>query len=375
MRIWLKLQSTTMAPQLSPVDIYQNKISLGELSPDGSQRQAVAHLNSLYEQIISGASNKKWHHRLLGSKDQSLIGLYLWGGVGTGKTVLMDLFFQSLPAGLGSRIHFHRFMQMVHDKNKLIKNKQDPLRIIASSFAENAKVLCLDEFTVSDITDAMILSRLLDQLFKLDVVLVTTSNTQIENLYPNGLQRGKFMPAIELLKKHTQAINIDAGTDYRMAFLKSDKIFHSPLDLTSQQSLTNCFRQLSGNTDFTQTSVLINDREIDAVAVGSGIVWFEFASLCQTNRSNMDYIEIARQFHTVILSNIPQLDHSMDDSARRLIELVDELYDRNVNLIVSAEVAPEDLYKGKRLVEPFKRTTSRLTEMSAGEYLGKPHLP
>jgi len=275
---------------------------------------------------------------------------------------------------MAQRIHFHRFMQSVHHRKNEIRGEQDPLGIIAGSIASEIKVLCLDEFSVTDITDAMILYGLLDHLFRRGVVLVTTSNSQIDSLYEGGLQRARFLPAIALLKKHTDEIHIDGGNDYRMAFLQEDAIFHCPLGKSADAELAKCFKQLAGQFDDSIQSITVEGRNIDVISTGSGVAWFEFHSLCRTNRSKSDYIEIGRQYHTVLISNIPQMDAAMDDACRRLIELVDELYDRNVNLIVSSAEQPEWLYVGKRLAEPFRRTISRLNEMRSLEYLSKPHL-
>lgn len=359
----------------TPLKIYQHSVGLGELNPDSRQLKAIRHLDALFHKLVSNQARGNWFQGLF-KTTKTPKGYYFWGGVGTGKTVLMDMFYQSLPAGLGERIHFHRFMQTVHERKNKIKDHQDPLGLVAASFASQIKVLCLDEFSVTDITDAMILAGLLDHFFRLGVVLVTTSNTEISNLYPGGLQRHRFLPAIALLKKHTVAVHIDNGTDYRMAYLQDNAIFHVPLGEQANLQLAECFNQLTGivNAGVQANVMSIFGRDIDIVAVDSGVVWIEFQSLCQTHRSKSDYIEIAKQYHTLLLSNIPPLDAMRDDATRRFIELVDELYDRNVNLIVSSAHPPDNIYTGKRLAEPFKRTASRLTEMSAHEYLSKPHL-
>ena len=215
---------------------------------------------------------------------------------------------------------------------------------------------------------------ILNHLFGHGVVLVTTSNTEIKNLYKDGLQRNRFLPAIALLEKHTMPIQVDSGSDYRMAYLRNDAIFHTPLGVRSDKELTKCFKHLAGRYLEGVKAISIYGRDINVVAAGPGVVWFEFQSLCQTNRSNADYIDIAKQYHTVLLANIPQLDKKLHDATRRFIELVDEFYDRNVNLIVSSAKTPENMYTGKRLSEPFQRTSRRLTEMSSGGYLSRPHL-
>ncbi len=265
-------------------------------------------------------------------------------------------------------------MQFAHDQKNRIQDQHNPLAIIARKISSESKILCLDEFSVTDIADAMILSGLLNHLFHQGVVLVTTSNVEIDNLYKHGLQRNRFLPAIELLKRRMISVQVDNGRDYRMACLQDDAIFHTPLGGQANLQLTNCFNQLAGRYDKTIRSIAVYGRNIDVVASGPGIVWFEFKSLCQTSRSKTDYIEIARQFHTIFVSNIPPLDSTRDDAARRFIELVDEMYDRNVNMIVSSAQTPQNIYRGKRLAAPFKRTSSRLTEMSTPPYLARPHL-
>ncbi len=352
----------------------------GELEMDPAQLAAVQKLDAVHQQLIARPStpNRAWawcRNRFARPGRTIIRGLYLWGGVGTGKTLLMDLFHQSLPARSARRIHFHRFMQSVHDEKNRIAHRSDPLAIVAGKWASKWRVLCLDEFSVTDITDAMILSGLLRHLFRRGVVLVTTSNTRPEDLYQGGLQRDRFLPAIELLEYHTVPVEVDNGNDYRMAHLRDEAIYHIHCGDETPSKLRHCFDILTGTRSSGRQSVTINDRMVEVCAVGSGVIWFEFAGLCQTHRSKPDFIEIARQYHTVILSDIPRLTATMDDAARRFIELVDELYDRNVNLIASSARLPDQIYVGKRLAEPFKRTASRLVEMSSDEYLSRPHLP
>jgi len=359
--------------------LYQSRVGRGELEMDPAQLAAVQKLDALHRQLIARPATPNrvlaWYRKRFARPDRTMIrGLYLWGGVGTGKTLLMDLFYQSLPDQLARRIHFHRFMQSVHDEKNRVGDRSDPLGIVAGKWASKWRVLCLDEFSVTDITDAMILSGLLRHLFQRGVVLVTTSNTRPENLYQGGLQRDRFLPAIELLENHTDSVKVDNGNDYRMAHLRDEAIYHIHRGDETLSKLRHCFEALTGARSGGRQSITINDRMVEACAVESGVIWFEFAGLCQTRRSRLDFIEIARQYHTVILSDIPQLTASMDDAARRFIELIDELYDRNVNLIASSTRLPDQIYVGKRLAEPFKRTSSRLVEMSSDEYLSRPHL-
>lgn len=361
-----------MAPTNKPSAIYQNEIDAGHITADPGQQSALVNFDALH-QALTTPTSRGWFARLRPAPAEK--GLYLWGGVGTGKTLLMDIFYRSLPHGMARRIHFHRFMQWVHDQRKQIGDRRNPLQIIVGDLAKKYRVLCLDEFAVTDITDAMILHGLLEAMFDNRMTLVTTSNTPQQDLYKDGLQRDRFQAAIRLLQTHTRQLHIDSGNDYRTAYLQDDSIYHTPVNGGTEQALEACFQRLSGLDKESKTKIEINDRQIDVVGTGSGVAWFEFTSLCETNRSKMDYIELSKRFHTLILANIPVLDDTRRDAARRLIELVDELYDRGVNLIVSAEAGPRDLYTGKKLVAAYDRTASRFQEMSSGEYLGRPHLP
>lgn len=367
----------------TPSAIYRSYVDDNSVEFDPIQLETIKQLDSLHYQLVSPSSGitliDQLKSRFRRTPKAPLTGFYLWGGVGTGKTLLMDIFFNSLPENKATRTHFHRFMRSVHDQKKEIRDQIDPLAIIAARYAEGSKLLCLDEFTVSDITDAMIMSGLLKHLFKNGITLVTTSNTPIMNLYQNGLQRDRFLPAIQLLQEHTVSINVDGGIDYRMAFLQDNKIFHVPADQNSDNRLLESFLHLGGAAENThpqktKACININGRDIAIRHRASGIIWFDFDSICRTHRATSDFIEIARQFHTVIISGIPTLNKQDDDAARRLIELVDELYDRNVKLLISSDNPPTGIYRGNRLKETFKRTVSRLTETSSNEYLAKPHL-
>ena len=359
----------------SPAKIYTDHVQAGTLREDPAQRAGIKALEAVYQTLQKRPKHpSSWFRQYLLPSEPAVNGLYLWGGVGTGKTLLMDIFFQSLPAGLAKRIHFHRFMQSVHNQKHRIRHQSDPLKIIAGTLAGKHGVLCLDEFTVTDITDAMILSGLLRYLFEKNMILVATSNTAINQLYLGGLQRERFLCAINLLEKHTTQIRIDSGTDYRMAYLQKDGIYHTPADAKAHQLIRETFQQLAGMYEDSKQQITLSGRTVDVISTGSGVVWFDFQSLCMTNRSQADYIELSKRFHTVIISSIPTLDQDLDDPTRRFIELIDELYDRRVNLIVSASAPPESLYIGKRLAVPFQRTASRLREMSSSDYLADPHL-
>ncbi len=302
-------------------------------------------------------------------------GLYFWGGVGRGKTFLMDLFYEELPIKQKKRLHFHRFMREVHRKLNDFQGESNPLKKVAASFAGQARVICFDEFFVSDITDAMLLAGLLDEMFKLGVTLVATSNVEPDHLYENGLQRRKFLPAIELLNTHTLVHNMDGGLDYRLRALESAEIYHFPLDDAAETGLQAAFRSISPDEGRAAVVLPIEGRDIATRRCGDGVAWFEFAALCDGPRSQNDYIELARLFQTVLIGNVPRFGEQKEDQARRFISLVDEFYDRSVKLILSAESPILELYHGRRLAFEFQRTESRLQEMQSKEYLSRQHKP
>jgi cell division protein ZapE len=275
------------------------------------------------------------------------------------------------------RTHFHRFMKRVHEEMKTLGGEKNPLVIIAKRFAAEARVICFDEFFVSDITDAMILATLLDELFKNGVTLVATSNIVPDGLYRDGLQRARFLPAIELLKQHTEVVNVDSGVDYRLRALEQAELYHWPLDAEAELSLEKSFRSLLPEHCEVQENetLLIENRQILARKVGDDVAWFDFRELCDGPRSQNDYIELGKLFHAVLIANVEQMDAGKDDMARRFVNLVDEFYDRNVKLILSAEVALQSLYSGGRLQFEFQRTLSRLLEMQSHEFLSRPHKP
>ena len=302
-------------------------------------------------------------------------GLYLWGGVGRGKTWLMDLFFQSLPFPERRRRHFHRFMHDIHGELKRLPNREAPLELVAEHIAENTRVLCFDEFFVSDIADAMILGALLDGLFKRGVTLVATSNTRPAELYKDGLQRQRFLPAIELIERNTEVQLMGGHTDHRLRRLTQAGTYVTSSAAETPQRLQTLFAELADSGGVSSGTIEVEGRSIPVIQQSESIVWFSFAALCAGPRSQNDYIEIARNYQSVIVSDVPVLDAQHENEARRFIALVDELYDHNVNLIVSAEAPPKELYRGERLTRQFERTVSRLTEMQSEEYLAKEHRP
>ena len=358
----------------SPLERYQADLLGDDFVHDPCQQQVVEKIQALYQQLIEIHSQppsllERWTKR--GTKAPR--GLYLWGGVGRGKTYLMDCFYECLPLKSKRRVHFHRFMQDVHDGLHRHQGQQDPLQIVAQELLEQSKVLCFDEFHVADIADAMLLAGLLKTLFAGGLTLVATSNIEPDGLYRDGLQRAKFLPAIEQIKQHTEVINVDSGVDYRLRILERAKIYHCPLDADANRSLEQSFHQLAPGECREQTTININHRQMAALGVTDGIAWFDFTVLCEQARSSSDYIELARRFNTLLIANVPQMGDDSNDPARRFISLIDELYDRNVNLIVSAAAEPEQLYIGERLAFEFRRTSSRLIEMQSYQYLGSAH--
>ena len=313
--------------------------------------------------------------RWLGSQAvQPIEGLYIWGGVGRGKTWLMDLFFETLKEVRKRRIHFHRMMAYVHGRLGRLKGIEDPIASIADDISQRTRVLCFDEFFVSDIGDAMILGRLLEALFERGVTLVATSNAAPEDLYKDGLQRARFLPAIELLNRHTEVVHMDGDTDYRLRLLQQAGTYLDTDGADTAMRLEHFFSECAHSQVQSNEALDINGRPIIAERVAKGIAWFSFEELCEGPRSQGDYIELARWYPTVIVDGVPRFDGRNDDAARRFISLVDEFYDRRVKLILSATAAPAELYAAKRLQFEFERTTSRLTEMQSEEYLSLPHL-
>ncbi|PZR39040.1 MAG: cell division protein ZapE [Ectopseudomonas oleovorans] len=364
---------------MTPLERYQADLKRPDFFHDAAQENAVRHLQRLYDDLIAREQGKSGlMGKLFGKKPQGPVkGLYFWGGVGRGKTYLVDTFFDALPFEQKMRTHFHRFMKRVHEEMKTLKGEKNPLTIIGKRFADEARVICFDEFFVSDITDAMILATLMEELFKNGVSLVATSNIVPDGLYKDGLQHARFLPAIALLKEHTDIVNVDSGVDYRLRALEQAELFHFPLGPAAEESLLTSFRSLLPDcTHMVENEALmIENRAIHAVRVCEDVAWFEFRELCDGPRSQNDYIELGKIFHAVILANVEQMSVAKDDMARRFINLVDEFYDRNVKLIISAEVELKDLYTGGRLSFEFQRTLSRLLEMQSHEFLSRPHRP
>lgn len=346
--------------------------------PDSAQLGAVAALDRVARELAARHAGNgivpRLRRRLRGPAPP-VTGAYLWGGVGRGKTFVMDLFFESLPFTHRLRYHFHRLMYRVHGRLATLRDEADPLEIVAAEFAAQARVICFDELFVNDIADAMILGNLLDALFKRGVTLVATSNLPPEDLYRGGLQRARFLPAIDLLRAHTEIVRVDGGTDYRLRVLERAEIYHAPLDALADAGLARWFDELAPDAGNAGQPLEVNGRDIPTRRRADGVAWFEFAALCDGPRSQDDYIEIARAFQAVILSSVPVFDETLENQARRFIALVDEFYDRRVKLIVSAAAPIAGLYRGVRLAREFERTRSRLLEMQSKDYLAAAHVP
>jgi cell division protein ZapE len=372
-------------------DIYAQQLAERGFRPDPVQAQVVEQLDALRQRLIAARETESSRARRwfgsLGSRSapEPVRGLYLWGGVGRGKTWMMDLFYQSLPFQERRRRHFHRFMHDVHTELKTLQQREAPLDLVAERIARDARVLCFDELFVSDIADAMILGGLFAALFKRGVTLVATSNVEPCNLYKGGLQRQRFLPTIALLEQHLDVMAVNGVTDYRLRRLTRAGTYLPSTAPDTERRLNELFDELADDAggggpgppaaaDAT-LSIEIEGRRIPVIREHSGVVWFDFMALCSGPRSQEDYIEIARNYQSVIVSNIPVLDALHEDEARRLIALVDELYDRNVNLIVSAAAAPIELYRGDRVAFQFERTASRLIEMQSKEFLAREHRP
>ena len=357
---------------------YRDEIARGVLLPDAAQAALVDELERVHRSLLSrqdGGMLARLARRLTRARREPVPGLYVWGGVGRGKTHLVDLFFASSRLDGKLRMHFHRFMQHVHGELHALAERRDPLRIVAGRIAARARLLCFDEFYVSDITDAMILGRLLGAMFERGVTLVATSNVEPSKLYADGLQRERFLPAIKLIERHSKVIHLDSATDYRLRALERARTWYAPLGPDAERGLEECFGALAPEHAAVGGALTILGRTVPVVRCAGGVAWFDFETLCGGPRSVADYIEIARDFHSVVLSGVPVLDDDRRDPLRRFIHLVDELYDRNVNLIVSAATAPDGLYRGGKLAEPFQRTRSRLVEMQSTAYLGRGHIP
>lgn len=361
----------------TPLSRYHDDLKKTDFEADPAQKLAVHKLQRLYDDLLAYQAPSNGFLTKVGLKKPEpkvpVQGLYFWGGVGRGKTYLVDTFFDCLPFENKMRMHFHRFMHRVHLERKELRDKQDPLKIIGKQFASEARILCFDEFVVNDVADAVILVKLMRVLFDEGVTLVATSNVEPVNLYKGGLQRDLFLPAIDMLYEFTDVVNLDSGIDYRLRFLDKAETYFHPLGGTAHAGMQFNFEHLAPDAGIENASIEVEGRELISIRRADGVIWFDFMELCDGPRSQNDYIELARCFHSILLENVPVMDRLKEDQARRFINLVDVFYDHNVKLIVSAEALAIDLYKGTRVQFEFQRTISRLQEMQSHDYLALSH--
>ena len=357
-----------------PSQRYAAGVARGGWTLDPAQQAVLVELDRIHAELLRTPEPSGWLDRLLQRDPVDAIrGLYLWGGVGRGKTFLIDLFHDGLPIERKRRTHFHRFMRSVHAGLREHAGEPDPLAAVARQWSASLRVLVLDEFFVGDIGDAMLLGRLLEHLFAQGVVLVTSSNAAPGELYKDGLQRARFLPAIALLETHCSVVQLDSPHDYRLHALTGSPVYREPLDAQSEAWLQARWTALGADAAHRDAGIDIDGRRIPVRARCKGMCWFDFDALCEGPRGNADYIEIAREFHTVFIGGIPRLTAERDDAARRFVHLIDELYDRHVNLLCTAEAPPMQLYAGERLGSAFERTASRLVEMQSADYLSLEH--
>ncbi len=340
---------------------------------DRAQLGALDRLQRLHDELVEFRRARlsllrRWFHPPTPPR-----GVYLWGGVGRGKSFLMDAFYTAVPLRRKTRVHFHAFMKGVHDELRTLSREEDPLATVAARIARRHRLICFDEFHVSDVADAMILGRLLTALFRLGTVFVMTSNYRPDDLYPNGLQRQNLLPTIALLKQWLDVVEVDGGTDYRLRELEQAAAYYVTPPGAADARLAALFERMRPGPD-EDPRLVIDSRPLKAKKRAGGLVWFDFATLCEGPRSQIDYLELARRFAVVIVSDVPRLSPDMSNAARRFTWLVDVLYDHRVKLLLSAEVAAADLYRKGANSHEFARTVSRLVEMRTREYMALPHL-
>lgn len=359
---------------MSPLQRYRKALKSPGFHHDPAQEAAMEALEDLYRRLTAPPKRGRLQ-RLFGVPAAPVQGLYLWGGVGRGKTYLMDTFFEALPFDEKLRLHFHRFMQLIHQRMHAIGGTEDPLEHIAAQFAQQTRVLCLDEMHINDIGDAAILHKLLQGLFARGVTLVTTSNRIPAELGADPILRQGFAQAARLLETHTQRLKLEGDADYRLRALTQAATWRHPLNADAATALERAFEDCAAVVRQKRPHILINEREIPVRRWTEGVVWFEFHVICGVPRARTDLIEIARYFHTALIGNIPQLTDAHNDLARRFTHLIDEFYDRNVKVLASCAVPVDQLYTGDELAFEYQRTLSRLQEMQTREYLAREHRP
>jgi len=339
---------------------------------DQAQRSAAGALSRLNGQLQANDTQRGLLARL--RKRTPIRGIYLWGPVGRGKSFLMDAFFEAALTQRKRRIHFHRFMQHTHQELRVLQGQEEPLRSVAQRVADEVALLCLDEFHVVDIGDAMLMRGLLEGLTLAGVTLVTTSNQHPDQLYLHGLQRGQFLPAIEHIKQHMDVVEVAGPNDYRLRALEQAGVYHTPLGQDAEIAQRVAFEAVAGESGEADATLEIESRPIVARRVAAGVAWFEFTELCDGPRGTADYIELGRRYHTILVSGVPRFEVPMAEVSRRFTWMVDEFYDRRVKLILSAAASPPELYVGMPMRPEIERTVSRLMEMQTSRYLSQPHL-
>lgn len=363
--------STAFSPS-SPAERYAEALASGQFMADEAQAQAVQELDRVWKELLNRyKASKKAFRRF--RRQTSPKGVYMWGGVGRGKTWLMDQFYESVPFRRKTRMHFHHFMQHVHKELNKLSGQRNPLEIVADQIYKDAVVICFDEFFVSNVTDAMILSDLFQKLFVRGVTLIATSNIAPDGLYKNGIHRDRFLPTIEMVKKNCTVLNVDAGVDYRLRVLKQAQLFKSPLSNEVQNWMSERFSALTHTQAHSQEPIVINNRIVETLGHTEDVLWCEFSELCFKPRSPADFIEIANIYNTVLVSNVPHLTDFLSEGTRRFIYLVDEFYDRGVKLLLTSQDSIIDIYQGEKLAFEIERTRSRLLEMQSDEYLHSEH--
>jgi cell division protein ZapE len=356
-----------ISPSITPLDYYRDQCNTGMIFEDPQQLNAIQHLQQIYTEILDEHAKRYGILSLL-HKNHLVQGLYLWGGVGIGKTFLMDCFYHCLPFQQKMRMHFHQFMQLVHQELRKHQGEKDPLEAIAKQLAKQTILVCFDEFFVSDITDAMLLGRLFKALFKQKVCLVTTSNVAPDDLYKNGLQREQFLPAIAMLKQNTEVLHLPTVIDYRLRHLKEAGVFYSPLDEAARLNMEKSFAALAGEEKIFEGHITVLDREIKIIKRTEKIVWFDFADICTVPRSQNDYLAIAKEYSTVFISNVPIIPPNAKDMICLFISMVDVFYDARVRLVISAAEPVAELYSRGYMILEYTRTHSRLLEMQSTDY-------
>ena len=364
-------QNTSFTP-ISPAERYTQALASGQFLPDQEQAQAVHELDRVWQELIQRfKASKKAFRRF--RRQTAPKGVYMWGGVGRGKTWLMDQFYESVPFRRKTRMHFHHFMQYVHRELNKLSGQRNPLELVADQIYKEAVVICFDEFFVSNVTDAMILSDLFQKLFTRGITLVATSNIAPDGLYKNGIHRDRFIPTIEMVKKNCVILNVDAGVDYRLRVLKQAQLFKSPLTHEHKLWMAQRFTALTQTQVQSQEAILINNRIVETIGHTEDVLWREYSELCLKPRSPADFIEIANIYNTVLVSNVPHLTDYLSEGTRRFIYLVDEFYDRGVKLLLTSEDSIIDIYQGEKLAFEIERTRSRLLEMQSDDYLQTSH--